>query len=1115
MSNSKIRKPNEEQKKAIEHFGGVLLSAGAGSGKTFVLVEHVIYLFEQFYKNNKCEVEDFERKVKNYFSQIVIMTFTTKAAGELKLRIENRFNLSLDDVKAGNDGGIPLAFWEIGKEAIAGLFVGTIHGFCYRLISQGFIPGLTGKEELINDVDFVRKISILVDQFFENKIETNKSSFFDRLVLNKKNIKKAIVEVFSDTDLRVMWSDIESDNSDIQEEYIEKILEELIGVKLVNLEISYEDFRPKLTKKGYPGWFVLIEDWHKRKEGLTRNVDLIIALSESLNQISQLRIPKNASPEVINFLNDVRNIRDKIIKPHLKNFVAYRSSPEILNKWGKDIFNIFRYVERNYLKVKGITFTDLEFFVWKKLLNVENAKRVKESYSYFIIDEFQDTSSVQFEIVKSITDSDMMKVFSVGDVKQAIYGFRGGELGVFQNASEETYHNLPLKNNYRSSPEVINFNNKLFHYLLPLGKDYEGEDRFSVKMEEQNIPKGVEKRGAINCYSVEIKYEGDEEIQLYQTDINRAESYAIAEVIQNKAEDDEYCILYRKLAPTKFLIPMLVKRNIAFSSQIKIDLKEDPVLCLFIEFARTCAFIEKSSSFKSSLLILERILRILHGKNLDKRGEKIEEYAYQEARIGLLESFKRFCWGVGLSSSNLKNSWPLIQTLGDISKDRASYVFDYTSALLQGNYSLEFQFGVDNQKVRIMTTHASKGLEFSKVILGGIHTNGSSKADNVFFGKLPGSYKWSQGIGRSKIFDSPALIYEKILKKEKEFSEFKRLFYVATTRAVHEIIWIDLSLNEKQLSFSSSSWVNGLRKFLSSEASNINKIHKTYSFEEIFDEGTSLSSEPPVYFKDNLGCEFIEEESFPFAIGAELSVTKFASLSNCPRKFFLRNVLKISEEELEIDVETKNELEQDVLNGKDDSLFEESFAEHEVFTHTSSTKTRGDLVHKEIEKILKNDFSLEISGDLDNKTQAGIVWVINELKSSISPISKIISEEPIKFSLFGQMISGTPDLVVIDENELRIWDFKTGGYSESKVTPYWIQLYCYAYAYFKRTTANETFGIKLTLAFLDEKKLVERTVNLDEITRLLFDTWMSLKDPDIINRKHCFICEYNNICSNA
>ena len=113
------------------------------------------------------------------------------------------------------------------------------------------------------------------------------------------------------------------------------------------------------------------------------------------------------------------------------------------------------------------------------------------------------------------------------------------------------------------------------------------------------------------------------------------------------------------------------------------------------------------------------------------------------------------------------------------------------------------------------------------------------------------------------------------------------------------------------------------------------------------------------------------------------------------------------------------------------------------------------------------------------------------------------------------MISGTPDLVVIDENELRIWDFKTGGYSESKVTPYWIQLYCYAYAYFKRTTANETLGVKLTLAFLEEKKLVERTVNFDEITRLLFDTWMSLKDPDIINRKHCFICEYNNICSNA
>ena len=53
-----MRTPNEEQKKAIEHQGNVLLSAGAGSGKTFVLVEHVIYFVQKYLDETECTNED-------------------------------------------------------------------------------------------------------------------------------------------------------------------------------------------------------------------------------------------------------------------------------------------------------------------------------------------------------------------------------------------------------------------------------------------------------------------------------------------------------------------------------------------------------------------------------------------------------------------------------------------------------------------------------------------------------------------------------------------------------------------------------------------------------------------------------------------------------------------------------------------------------------------------------------------------------------------------------------------------------------------------------------------------------------------------------------------------
>ena len=83
-----MKTPNPEQKLAIEHKGGVILKAGAGSGKTFVLVEHIVYLTQNFINNNKDKHgEDFSRALSSYFSKIVLMTFTKKAAGELETRV--------------------------------------------------------------------------------------------------------------------------------------------------------------------------------------------------------------------------------------------------------------------------------------------------------------------------------------------------------------------------------------------------------------------------------------------------------------------------------------------------------------------------------------------------------------------------------------------------------------------------------------------------------------------------------------------------------------------------------------------------------------------------------------------------------------------------------------------------------------------------------------------------------------------------------------------------------------------------------------------------------------------------------------------------------------------
>ncbi len=85
--------PNPEQLKAIEHQGGALLSAGAGSGKTFVLAEHLIYLAKRWLSEFSPDTDpDFGQYIKSKLSKVVLMTFTKKAAGEIGIRIRDNFH---------------------------------------------------------------------------------------------------------------------------------------------------------------------------------------------------------------------------------------------------------------------------------------------------------------------------------------------------------------------------------------------------------------------------------------------------------------------------------------------------------------------------------------------------------------------------------------------------------------------------------------------------------------------------------------------------------------------------------------------------------------------------------------------------------------------------------------------------------------------------------------------------------------------------------------------------------------------------------------------------------------------------------------------------------------
>ncbi|MBC98156.1 MAG: hypothetical protein CME63_10425 [Halobacteriovoraceae bacterium] len=1132
----KINEPNDEQRVAVEHTGGVLLSAGAGSGKTFVLVEHMVYLFKKEYENlAQPDIIEFSKRLKDRFSKIVLMTFTKKAAGELSLRLQKRFEKGLERANH-NLEKIPAPYWEAAQSAVNYMFVGTIHSFCYRLILEGHIPGFTGNEEMVSDLELTDKIKKLFSLWIEKNEDKLKDQSLEFIIVNKKLFQAQLKSIFSDTDLRLLWTKFDEQRESKDNFSLLDQIEEFYNLEV---EIDWEDLRaPIIGEERMPkkksAWVTFLEDFDSSvdRSSLMNFLNSILEIYKNYGRHPSVGAKKNAD-DIKAFLSQVKNIRD-FANSYLDDFTACLENESLFLKYGDTTFDIYSFIESNYLRVPGLTFTDLEYYVWKAVTeNSQVVEQIASNYDYFIIDEFQDTSNVQFEVVKSITQNDMGKIFSVGDVKQAIYGFRGGELGVFKEASETTYQTLDLKNNYRSDSAVIEFNNQLFKFLLPLGTDFYGEDPYTVPMLEQSVPSGKEGTGEVSKHVLAIEGELPEgKRSITPMELNYLECQGIFNYLLESPdgsgasqESEEVCVLYRKLTPVKFLIGMLLNSELGFTCQVKVNLEEDPIIYLFCEYARALSMWEKPGEIELSALIFDRVLQIL---NFHHSQEEIISYlteGYEHyLSLGFWDSFKSFLWRLSLSSSNLDLSYDLLKFLSEQGGDQAELIYEKLKQSFSGEqYSIDFQSGDNPERIKIMTMHASKGLEFGTVILGGIHTNGIEKSDANYFGKLPYSYKWFLSAKKSHVFRSPRYLTEEFLKKKKSFSEAKRLFYVAGTRAVHKLVWFDIEHDKKPLSHGKSSWVNGIREWEGNiETNNIEIFESLKSAQKIIPLNLSkidlldqrLDLHPPIFHIDSLGVTEVEKvEPVSLGYSSELSVTRLAEITRCPRKFFLKNLVKISEEEVGDLLKEEEPLDEVDKISEFENNSEDLF-HRDIGRGFRNSSERGTLVHERISQMILHNRVIPRESGLDELGLEGVSWVRDQLEeilvSKKSKQIKFYSETPIKFSLFGQMISGTPDFYILGDNYLEVWDFKTGRVSEEKMAPYWFQLLCYAHAL--STGISEESPIKLVLSFVDEKRNLEKEYTISEITDLLYEQWKKTENPDQINKEHCQFCLYEKLC---
>ena len=465
----------EEQKAVIAHReGNLLVSAAAGSGKTAVLVEHVLSLI-------------LEENAS--LSSLVLMTFTEAAAEEMKERIKKRLE---EHLQKGYDKRI---LREIALLPTAN--ISTIHAFCKRLIEENYAGLSIDAHFRIGDTGEMSLLqSDILEELLEEEYERKEESFLafvDQFSMGKKDkgIEDLILKLYNLASAmpfpKAYLQGLLEEDSNSRREKWEKDLYIDMKSRLENLSLLYEEALDLCREPNGPIEYEerILEE---REQCLALvHTDSLEELVRGLENLSFGRL-KSTKAEGKELVKSLRERGKKTLKTWQEN---YRLLPEELEeeveeKGQKRILELVRlcllFLER-YQKEKEeravLDFSDLEHFALKLLYQDGHysalADELAKSYREILVDEYQDSNLVQEYIVRALSQERFGKpnVFQVGDVKQSIYRFRMARPELFlEKYHDENYPKIFLRKNFRSDEGVLSAVNTLFFKIMK--KDFGG-----------------------------------------------------------------------------------------------------------------------------------------------------------------------------------------------------------------------------------------------------------------------------------------------------------------------------------------------------------------------------------------------------------------------------------------------------------------------------------------------------------------------------------------------------------------------------------------------------------------------------------------------------------------
>lgn len=814
------KNPTPEQALAINTIkSNVSLLAGAGSGKTYVLMKRFVQILRSDLSVNP--------------TNIVAITFTRKAADEIKGRVRQAVSECVE--QAQND--LERLRWQEHLQKVESAPISTIHSLCSRILRDNPVETQLDPEfTILEDFEAQDFFKETLQQYLRKNIKENAAL---RRLVQTYGVNSFVNQV---TALEDKLSELVREDN-LAEPYL-KAKEELPALqqKLFAAVREVIEAREALGAKT------------KGRQTLTEAAGLLDEMQKQLlapepdcSLLDASGVVKVSGKALAAELTNLKNLRQE-----LNNVLLNAKGCDLVQDWLAVLQEFYACLSARKQENNVLFNDDLDLLAIEHLQKNEALRqKYQERYKYIMVDEFQDTNERQRQLIYLLCGNKLdntNNLFIVGDVKQSIYRFRHADVSVFNRVKEDIAQNagknLGMKTNFRSTQSIVESCNTAFCQLMDLPKE-------EICLEHHE---GANTGGAKVCL-LQVPYKSKDDDLGAKEDKWQKEAEAIAAYLQQELPKVEpqlrpgaskaillramtHCEILRQTLQGYGINCVVVKGKGFYEQQEVLD-----ILNLLAALHNRYASLELAGALRSNYFGLDdaTLTQLFWQTENDKplwdvlqavgsgelqlnlqpeqqalamhAAERLRSLRQAAALMALPELFAQL-WDelkpeFVLSQqengpSKLANVKKLRRLAQQYCQTKQASLAEWLQNVkdLRASSSKEPAATVQaDDALQIMTIHNSKGLEFDLVILPQLDK--SVKGDTASIKYLPGK-EGEQGLLGIKVPDKEMQlqksgVYEQAKARDSELeeAESRRLLYVAMTRAQKQLLMVGTVAEEK------------------------------------------------------------------------------------------------------------------------------------------------------------------------------------------------------------------------------------------------------------------------------------------------------------------------------